>query len=247
MPSSRRRPFGFGHQLRLLTPLLVCWVLAAALLVAVASQSGERRAELLLAPVTVGRLPWYTGLVSSLGVLAWAVAATAGFGAAGLARLGGRRGAARFLAHAGVYSVVLGLDDLFELHVSVAPDTLGIPKPVAVGLLAGSLLPLLALNRREVLRTRTVVLGASLSALAVALVVDGAGRGTSGALVLEEGFQFLGIVAWAAWLCLTAADIAVSVLTEHRLDGVGSLGVVMPRSTEAIENRLRVVAFEEQH
>ncbi len=225
----------------------MCWMLASVLLVAVATQSGERRAELLLAPVTVGRLPWYTGLVSSLGVLAWAVAATAGFGASGLARMGGRPGAARFLAHAGIYSVVLGLDDLFELHVSVAPDLIGIPKAVVVGVLAGSLLPLLAVNRREVLRTRTVVLGASLLALLIALVVDAVGQATSRALVVEEGFQFLGIVAWAVWLCLTAADIAVSVLTESRLDRVGALGVASPRSAEAVENRLRLVALQEQH
>ena len=243
-----------GRQLRLLTPLIVCWVLAGGLLVAVASQDGARRTELLLAPVTVGELTGYTGLVGSLGVLAWAVAATAAFGAAGIANLGGRRSAARFLTHAGIYSVVLGLDDLFELHAAMAPTGLGVPKVAVVAGLAGALVPLLAVNWREVMRTRTVVLAASLVALGGALVIDTASRPGSGALVAEEGLQFLGIVAWAVWLCLTATDIGVSVLSEHRLERVGSLGGAVARadgrgaaSAEPVENGLGLVGLQEQH
>ncbi len=212
MASNRRQPFSGSEQLRLLAPLLGCWALAGTLLLAVGTLDHQQRAGLLLAPVTVGRLPWYTGLIGSLGVLAWAVGATAAMAGSTVAYLGERPTAGRFLNHFGLYSYALGLDDLFELHASLLPAALGMPKPVVLIIVLSGLPLLLGAHRAEVRRTRTVVLGCAGGALGVAIVVDMAASGSSRALLIEEGAQFLGVVAWAVWLSLTALDVTVSVV-----------------------------------
>lgn len=213
MDHNRRRRYGLADQLPVLVPLLVVWALALVLLVVVALQDERGRAELLLAPTTVGRLPWYTGLVGTLGALAWAVGATAALGGSSVARLGGRPRAASFLAHAGIFSLLLCLDDLFELHAGLVPERVGVPKIGVLAVLVGLAVALTIAHRREIARTRRLVLGAALVALGAALAVDViADPDDSLVLLAEEGSQFLGTVAWALYLWLTAGDVVRSVL-----------------------------------
>jgi hypothetical protein len=215
--SDRRRRIPVRRQLRLLAPLLVVWLPCVVILALVVTDRGVAHEEFFLDPVYSLGGHWYTGLVSQLGIVAWAAGATLAAGGAWLARVGGRRGAAWFLAGGAVVTTVLLFDDLFLLHADLLPR-LGIPKPaVELTYLAVTAAWLLG-SIREVARTRVLVLAAAIAALGTSLFVDlrvpGADAGRR--VVLEDGTKFLGILAWSLWLGLTAHDVGTSVIRDLR-------------------------------
>ncbi len=211
--SSRFRP---------LLPLAVIWFAGCTLLVVLMVQRQVPYDELLLDPNSINRVPWYTGLVSNLGILGWTTATATGFFGWWLARYGGRNAAATMLGRGAVLSTILLLDDLFQLHVAVKP-LLGLSKPVvylAYLIVAGWWF---ATGREEIARTRTELLLASTAAFAGSIVTDQVGAALpgidqAGALLLEDACKFLGVLAWAQYFVLTSSDIMESIVTELRAE-----------------------------
>jgi hypothetical protein len=205
--------------------LAALWLAAAALLAAVVSQRAVPYEDLLLDPAHVGGRPWYTGLVSNLGVLGWTTATVAAAGGGWLGRIAGRAGAAEMLRGGALLSGLLLLDDLFQLHI-IVPPMVGMPQGVFsagyVGLAGWWIIE----TRRELSRTRWPLLVAALGALGLSVVSDRLGSGRGAALVLEDSAKFLGILAWALFFVLTARDITGSVLAEL----TGARRSALPRS-----------------
>lgn len=198
-----------------LIPLAIIWVLGCALILGLLVQRQVPYDQLLLDPNSLNKVPWYTGLVSNLGILGWTAATTTGFFGSWVARYGGRPGAASMLRWGAVLSTTLLFDDLFQLHVAVKP--LGISKPmVYLGYLLATGL-WCVLQFREIRRTRSELLIASGAAFAASVVVDQIGASlplltTQGALVLEDASKFLGVLAWAQYFTLTSSDIVKSIV-----------------------------------
>jgi hypothetical protein len=209
--ADRRRSRSLADGLRPLRPLVVVWMVAVALLGVVVAQQRVPQRALLLDPVATADLPWYTGLVSNVGVLTWCVAATAATMTALATQVAGRSRATRLFAGGAVVSAVLLLDDLLLLHSSL-PDVLPVPK-VGFELGLGALVVAwIALNRAEVLRTRYHLLVAAGVALAASVGIDSLRDPSVVALVAEDGAKLLGILAWATYFVATGRDVLASTV-----------------------------------
>lgn len=210
----RRSRFSLAGQLGLLTPLVVLWIAAAGVLAAVAIQHRVPPEELFLDAATVSNLPWYTGVMSSIGVLAWTVGAVACAGGAWVANQTRRPSAGRFLGVGALVSATLLADDLLQLHSVALPRALGLPKPLAIAVICLPALAWLALFVAEIARTRWVILAASLVCLGGSLGVDQvfSPTGASG-LIVEDGLKFVGVLTYALYCTLTAVDITRSTIS----------------------------------
>lgn len=197
---------------RAVAPLVIVWAAGLAVLAAAIGQDVVEHEELLLDPVTVGGLPWYTGLVSQLGVVCWAIAATVAGCGGFVASLVARRGAARFLISGGALGVLLLLDDLFQLHAVLLPRWLGIPKQAIVAGYGVAAAAWIIANRAELLRTRLHLLAASALAFGTSVGADVVGTGHGTWLVVEDGGKLLGVLAWAGYFIATSADIVRSAV-----------------------------------
>ncbi|MCH7789420.1 MAG: hypothetical protein IH940_08245 [Acidobacteria bacterium] len=215
----RRRGFVFADEIRVLAPLLGCWAVALALLLMIAS-TGEAQQRLLVEPLAISAgLPWYAGLVGYASLCAWGVAVTAAFGGSFVAHLAGRDRASSFLRQSGLLTALLMLNEIFGLHYSVA-TAVGIKKSVAVLGLACVCVLWAVSNHREILRTRKTVLGLSVVVIVISLALDRRASLDVDTVLLEEGFQLLGVIGWATYFVLTAGDVARSVIEpqSERLD-----------------------------
>lgn len=215
MMTERRSGPSWRSGFRPLVPLTVLWLLGSAFLVTMVRQNGIPYADLLLDPAQFDRRPWYTGLISNLGVLGWAVAAVAAGGGGWLAGIGGRDQAGQLLRGGSLLSGLLLLDDLFQFHI-IVPKTLGAPKMAFYGLYAGLGTAWAYSNRSEFSRTRWHLLVAALLALGGSAFIDFAGDGRSTSLLAEDSAKFLGILAWALYFVLTVGDISRSIVWQGR-------------------------------
>lgn len=204
---------------RVVTPLVLVWTVGVAVLAAVAGQGADRSAALLMDPTFLVGAHWYTGLVSNLGILGWTVALAAAAAGAWASNIGGRRKASVFLRWGAVVCALLLVDDLFQLHAIVADTYLRIPKSVATTAIALCGAWWVLSQRSEIRRTHVHLLVAALVGLAASLVVDHVIDPIPGDgwLIAEDGAKFLGILAWATYFVVTAADISRSVLRQALL------------------------------
>ena len=212
--SERRAGVPISEQARLLLPLAIAWFCGAIALGLLGGQRSIPLEQLMLDPAYLAGAPWYAGVVSSLGILAWCTGCImSGFGA-WVASQTGRPSAARFLAGGAAVGAVLLLDDLLQLHSGVLPDLLGGGKVVALALVTGPAAVWVVVFRHEVRRTRWLMLVAAGAAfvlsVAVHVVVDPSG---SWGLLAEDGGKFLGVIAWATYFATTAVDITRSTIT----------------------------------
>jgi len=186
--------------------------MAVGLLIAITKQNAIPYEDLLLDPSQYQGRPWYTGLVSNLGVLAWTVAAAAATGGAWIANAARRHGATAMLRGGALLTTLLLLDDLFQLHI-IVPKTLGLPKVSFYGLYLVLSVWWLSSSWFELRRTRRLLLTAAVIALGCSVLFDQVAA-TGGGLVAEDSAKFLGILAWALYFVTTTRDIARSVLNE---------------------------------
>ncbi len=212
--TERRSRIDMGEQLGLFWPLLVAWLAAVALLVVAGAQSSVPLENLFLDPAHLAGAPWYTGVISNLGILCWtAGAVTSAFGA-WVASQTRRPSAARFLATGALVGTVLLLDDLLQLHSGVLPGLVGVDKSVALALVLAPLAAWVVVFRSEIARTRWLMLGGfiagSLASVAVDRLLDPSG---AAGLLIEDGAKFLAVVAWATYFTATTLDIARSTIT----------------------------------
>lgn len=155
-------------------------------------------------PTAVAQLPPFVGAVSTLAVVLWTVgAAVALFGGA---VAGGRAGS--FLLHVGALTLVLALDDAYQLHESVVPGLLNIPEEAS---LAGYALVLAAavarFPHRFLRRKHVATLGPAAVFFAVAMSIDLANPGLPHTAWLEDASKLLGIVGWMGYILSSASDI----------------------------------------
>lgn len=215
MADRRQRP-SVGWQLADLLPLAIVWAVAIAVVTVAGLQRSVPVSELFLDPASVAGVPWWTGLLSQLGLLGWTIAAAAAGGGAWLAGRLGRHTAAVFLGSGALLTALLLADDLLQVHAVLLPG-IGIDKPLSQLLIVAPA-PVWALTQhREILRTRWLVFVAAILGFAVSTGVDmwwAPTAGDTGRTLVEDGAKFLGICAWAQYFTMTTADIARSVLAE---------------------------------
>jgi hypothetical protein len=155
-------------------------------------------------PVALARLPLEAGVFSYVGILAWWTGAVAALLAASLLPPGTPRAA---LLYGGWLTVMLALDDLFQLHEGLFP-ALGLPElAVQGGYAVAAAAYLLAFVRFHV-RMDWPLLLAALCLLALSIFADvflGGDRWR--AVLAEDGTKFAGIIAWTAYHVMAARTL----------------------------------------
>jgi hypothetical protein len=200
-----------GHFRRSILPLSVVWTGGLVVLGATLAHGNVR--QLFLDPAYANGGPWWTGLVSQLGVLAWTTAAASAAWASWIARHTERVRAAAFLFRGALASVVLLLDDLIGVHAMFwALGPLG--KPFGLTLVLAPVAAWFWTYRADIARTRWLLLVAAFLANGTSVLVDtlGSGSFSDQAALFEDGPKFLGILAWATYFVATTYDIARSAL-----------------------------------
>jgi hypothetical protein len=210
----RRHPNVPQDQVGVLIPLLLVWGGGVIVLWAILGASASDDAQLLLDPAAAAGMPWFTGLISNLGILAWTLGAVAAAAAAHIAHLGSRDRAATFLRHAAIVGGLMTFDDLFQLHSSVFPKVFGIPKAAVLFVYGMGIAAWALTHAIEIVRTRWGLLFAAGVAMSLSIAVDQISTGQDWALLAEDGAKFLGVLSWAAYFTLTARDIASSVIAD---------------------------------
>lgn len=198
------------------------WVYAAAVVPAAALyallyvQPWVPMASLIRDPAAILNGRFYDGFVSNVGILLWcATAAICLFRGGELRARRGIDGEAAFLLSAGLFTLILLLDDLFMAHEQILPDVFGVPEKAVLVTYVVLACAYLLVNRRAILQGDAVILVLALGFFALSNVADVAipyhfhdtpiGREVNHGVILEEGLKFVGIAAWtvfhlrAAW------------------------------------------------
>lgn len=215
--AERRRRRALRDQIPSLTPLLAMWALGASVLGVVYAQRSVALEQLFLDPAYLSGEPWYTGVLSDLGVLGWASAAVTALWGGWVAGQTGRPTAARFLRGGALVSVVLLADDLFQLHADVL-RFMGLPKGIRQLLVVLPAVVWLVRRAADIARTRWVILVGALVGFGASLVVDGLARpGSTLGLFVEDSAKLLGVLAWTQYMVLTSLDIMRSTIRDASL------------------------------
>lgn len=211
-PDRRAKP---QPLLRAVRPVLWMWALGLAFWGVLVAQRSVPVEDLVQDSGSLGLIPWYDGMVSSVGVLLWAVTVCACAVASFVAHHGGRDGARQVFRGAAIFFGFLMLDDLFLLHTHVIPHIVPIHRH-NVMLVEGVLgLMWLVPAWPEIRRTRWLMLVAAAVALGTSILVDIVIETEETGvwiLVLEDGAKFFGGAALATWATVTAADVIRSTV-----------------------------------
>jgi hypothetical protein len=155
--------------------------------------------ELTRDPNAIAALPFYNGLLSQAGIFLWAAAATiCFFCAAAISGHSEHRELMRFLIGWGVLTLLLGVDDAFQIHERVLPE-FGIPQEV-MGVVYIGLTVLGILKFRGLIRqTPYALLAAALGFFAISQAFDAFWTWEPYPLLYEDGAKLMGIVFWLAY------------------------------------------------
>ncbi len=165
--------------------------------------SGVHPGDLTRDPTAVLQVSPFTGLLSNIGVLLWCAAAAVLLFSAALLH---GKGAVRnellfFLSAAGITLAVL-IDDLFRLHDYIFPYLLHIRGEVFYALYFLALSAFLGRFRGTLVKSGIFDrLAQALVFLGLSVVLDAFfDSGRPWHFLIEDGFKFLGIVSWAAFM-----------------------------------------------
>jgi hypothetical protein len=147
--------------------------------------------ELTRDPAAVGNLPFYTGWISSLGIVLWAASASIALFASRICEGNFRR----YLLSIGLLISMLLIDDLFMLHDGLLP-AFGIHEVFVFAVYAIALALIIRYNVKFLLKQDYWILLSAGFFLACSLVVDvklGHYMSESIENLFEDGFKILGI------------------------------------------------------
>jgi hypothetical protein len=145
------------------------------------------------------------GAQSTIAGLVWFSAASVSLLTVALLRRAGRgrEGRTRFLAVLGLFTLIMGVDDIFMLHDELGPRYLNIDEKPFILFYIGAIVAIVVAFRRTILRLDPLLLGLAVSFLAGSVVIDHFQEQLDGSpyrLFFEDGFKFLGIVGWCGYL-----------------------------------------------
>ena len=191
--------------------VLLLSVYGPAVLVLILALAGSLVTERPISDFTrdlasIAQVPPFIGLVSNLGILLWASAAATGLvTAAVLAKDQAPQMLTRFFLWFGLLTSLLALDDFFLLHERMFPRFLGLPEEATL-VIYGVLLLYILIRFRPVYRTMPCFfLWAALVGFASSLLVDQVPEHIIPYHHLfEDGFKFLGISSWLAFVAQAA-------------------------------------------
>lgn len=162
----------------------------------------------------VARVPFYTGALSTVGLMGWcATTAICFFTACLLGRGAAARPSAAFFLAAGALTGILLADDAFLVHEVLAPHHLGLADETMFAIYGIATLAFLVAFHRDILYSDFLLLGLALALLAASAGIDklaDAGRlplegkdGRALGTVVEDALKLLGVAGWCAYFART--------------------------------------------
>jgi hypothetical protein len=161
-------------------------------------------------PIAIIDAPLYIGFLSQIGIFFWAAsAAVCLFGAQTLSGNQNKREFKHFLFVSGLFSLFLGFDDIFLIHVQLF-RYLGVSEIVVFTVYAGALLAYLVRFRTIILKTEYILLGAALLFFSVSIGFDLLFYLGLDETIFEDGAKLVGIITWLAYF-FRSAGLPLSV------------------------------------
>jgi hypothetical protein len=156
----------------------------------------------------VADMPYWTGALSTLGLLAWAAAATACLIAGTTLRVvGGQPQQAGYLLALGALTLMLLMDDAYLVHEVVVPRYFGVPEEATLGLYLVAAAGVAYRWRRAILAGRPLLLGLSTVCLVGSYQLDvGIIHGN---LIFEDFLKYVGIGTFLFY-CVREAHLSLS-------------------------------------
>ncbi len=173
------------------------YTLALFVLITMALQTSVSVAILTTDPASLSHFPFYTGLLSNIGIIFWTITATVCLFTSTIKSIDTQR--RLFMGLIGSLTFLLMLDDQFLLHEEVFPRFLGLSGTTLYAIYAIFLCGILLKYRLLILKTNPLLLFLPLaffSASVMAGPITGGLLTTSSLLLFEDGCKFLGILGW---------------------------------------------------
>jgi hypothetical protein len=142
--------------------------------------------------------PFYLGVASNVGVLLWCAAASVSLFTAYELR-SEEPEKSKFLFWAGMFTLLLLLDDLFMFHDRILPDHLHLADDWFYAAYAGFLVFLLGRYRRVILEADYMILVFALAWLGLSVLIDLIPGPVIQRRFIEDGSKLLGIGTWLAF------------------------------------------------
>lgn len=163
-------------------------------------------------PNAIGGNTYYAGFISQLGIFFWAgTAAICFFTYLLLKQRRQNAEAITFICYAGCITLLLGFDDVFQLHEGFFPH-IGVAENVILASYLVLLAHYLYRFQARILGSNYVLLGVALSFFGVSMVVDVFSLFEPIRHLLEDGAKLFGIVTWSAYfsqICFINLQYAV--------------------------------------
>lgn len=197
-------------------PLLLAAAAAAACIGAIwafAALRDVRPDQLTRDIYYLANKPVYYGLLSMLGIMAWAASAAIWlFGWALLRRLGASRSLTALCLASGMLSLLLLGDDAFMLHEYILPVKLGIPEGLVMGIYVIIGVAYAGVGWRSVAATPYLPALCAGLCLGGSLGLDQIILGSSPVqTVIEDSLKFAGIIFWLTYACVaTSASLGAA-------------------------------------
>jgi hypothetical protein len=166
--------------------------------------------ELVGDVAVIGKIPFYSGAISQLGLLLWSAATTLCFFTYfSLKKTDGvRKESLNFMLSSGLLSGYLMLDDTYMLHEEFFPDYLKIiPEQMVIIILGISMLAYLFFNRNEILRGDYSLMLLAFMFFGISVTLDAIPTHLYGNIyflekiehLFEDGAKFSAIVTWVTF------------------------------------------------
>ncbi len=196
---------GLGRQVRALGWVLCALIPGAAALLLVGRIPGVEFSLLLRDPAASTHQPFYLGAFSQLGILFWCATVTLCLYTAFLLRRGGGDPhTSRFLLAAGLYALLLLIDDLWMFHEGICRQYLHIPEVAVYAVYLGLLIVLFGWFVRPVRRSEWAILAVALGLFSLSILIDRYDHSYTDAYYLrEDGSKFLGILVYFTYFLRT--------------------------------------------
>ncbi|MCF6211861.1 MAG: hypothetical protein L3K24_14560 [Gammaproteobacteria bacterium] len=160
----------------------------------------------------IGKMHPLSGVLSSLGIILWCVAASICFFSAMVIGNIKQINSFWFLLNSAFLSTYLMIDDLFLLHENLFPIYLGVNEKMVLVILGSVVFYYIATYRYLILNTKYSVLLLAMIFLSISVFVDiivGSWLYSIGHWIffIEDGFKWLGIVSWCSYYVHTSLQI----------------------------------------
>ena len=104
-----------------------------------------------------------------------------------------------FLLFAGLFSLVIAMDDFFMLHEEIIPYKIGIPEIYVMASYGLFFIVVCLMFRSSVIGLSHVGLYASLCLLLASVIVDLVLEYSEKQAILEDSFKFIGLIVWSIY------------------------------------------------